>query len=273
MKPNNKKPTKVRCAVVGNRAYEPLVEGNLYLVCRRHDELGDPVYSLCTYRNGNWVPYGLEDYILNMSEFTGIPVLDEDYWVCANTAFEGIYEEQDASDTQEPKDETVQEYVERRRMEIDNEEKEALHKTMENDLLLEMEGKRTPNGMHITPSHTDMAIGRTNKTIRILMEYIQGMKDAMIDSPMIEKNWEHFKNFTNGLLDRIIDLERRVDNMPITLPYGPNTPLAPLVPASPNIPSVPPSVPGWPGSVPGWPGWPPFVTCTTGTPVSGTLKD
>lgn len=266
------KNTKVRCVAVGNIMYEPLVEGNVYLVYRKHEQTGEPTYSLCVYKNGNWIPYGLDQYIGNIQGFTGIPVMDDDYWVCANTAFADgemcniEFEEPTVEPEQEPEkhnqdedsnEETVQEYVKRRHTEIAKEEEEEHRKAKEDKMRREMAGEPIPCCMPITPSPESQAIRNLNITIEILMEYIQKMKDGIIGEPVVEQNWEHLKNFTNQLLDRILELEKRMDNMPITLPGNP-LPYQPYpyVPASPNTPLTP----GYPTppSIPEWPAWPPY---------------
>lgn len=266
------KNAKVRCVVVGNIKYEPLVEGNVYLVYRKHEQTGEPTYSLCVYKNGNWVPYGLEQCIGSIQGFVGIPVLDDDYWVCANTVFadgevcniefekptvepEPEQEPEKRNPDDDTNEETVQEYVKRRHEEIAKEEAEEQRKAKEDEMRRETAGEFIPRGMPITPSPESSAIRSLNLTIEILMEYIQKLKDGIVNEPVIEQNWEHLKNFTNGLLDRILDIERRLDNMPITLPGNP-LPYQPYTPASPNTPLTP----GYPTppSVPEWPAWPPY---------------
>ena len=83
-----------------------------------------------------------------------------------------------------------------------------------------------------------------------LMEYIQKMKDGIIDEPVMEQNWEHLKNFTDQLFDRILELEKRMDNMPIAIPCQPHVPASPYTPLTPGYPTPP--------SIPEWPAWPPY---------------
>ena len=267
----------VRCVPVGNIKYESLVEGNVYLVYRKHEQTGEPTYSLCIYKNGNWVPYGLEQYIGPL--FTGIPVMDDDYWVCANTAFaednhepESEPENQNPEDTKkEPTEETVREYVERRLEEIAKNEAEEARKAKEEEMRCEEAGGWVPQCMPITPSSESIAIKSLSCTIEILMEYIQKMKDGMVNEPVIEQNWEHLKNFTNQLLDRILELEKRMDNIPIMLPCRPYQPLSPNTPLTPGYPTSP--------SVPDYPAYPPYpygpiitYALPGGTNITSTYK-
>jgi hypothetical protein len=248
------KNVKVRCVPVGNLAYDTLVEGNTYLVYRKHIQTGEPTYSLCIYRDGYWIPYGLDDIIKSMTQFTGIPVLEDDHWVCANIAFneekptdEPEQESEKHNPDEDSNEETVQEYVKRRNNEIADEEEEEQRKAKEEKMGRKMAGEFVPRGMPITQSPESYAIRNLNRTIEILMEYIQKLKDGIIDEPVMEQNWEHLKTFTNDLCDRISELEQKVAVLQL-MPYNPYNPCTPYIPASPNTPLVPnqPSIPHWP---------------------------
>lgn len=243
------KNSKIRCVVVGNVTYEPLVEGNIYLVYRKHEQTGEPTYSLCTYENGCWIPYGIIESIKKLPWFTGVPVSDEDWWICANVAFADgeicnvTFEPPTETGDEPEKKETVQEYVQRRLDEIDKEETERARQAKEDEMKREMAGEFIPRGMPITPSPESQGIRALDRKFEILMEFIQKMYDEMIDDPVIEKNWEHIKTLTNDMLDRINELEEKVKNQPFIIPVEPISPISPITPGYPN-PN--PSVPGYP---------------------------
>lgn len=244
------KNAKIRCVVVGNMAYEPLVEGNVYLVYRKHEQTGEPTYSLCTYENGNWIPYGIAETIKKLPWFAGIPVTDEDFWVCANTAFAdgevcNVEFEQPVEDPgKDTGNETVQDFVKRRHAEIEKEKQEQRQKAEKEKMEREMHGEIIPHCMPMNPSPESQAIRKLNRTVDILMEYIQKMQDGVISEPVIEKNWEHIKKLTNDMLDRIGELEEKVKNQQF-IPY-PYIPVDPISPITPGYPNPNPSVPGYP---------------------------
>lgn len=244
------KNSKIRCVVVGNVTYEPLMEGNIYLVYRKHEQTGEPTYSLCTYENGCWIPYGIIESIKKLPWFTGVPVSDEDWWICANTAFAdgeicNITFEPPTEAGDEPENkETVQEYVQRRLDEIDKEETERARQAKEDEIKREMSGEFIPKGMPIIPSPESQGIRALDRKFEILMEFIQKMLDGMISEPVIEKNWEHIKTLTNDMLDRIHELEEKVKNQQF-IPY-PYIPVEPISPITPGYPNPNPSVPGYP---------------------------
>ena len=235
-----------RCVVVGNKAYEPLIEGNVYLVYRKHEQTGEPTYSLCTYENGNWIPYGIIESIKKLPWFVGIPVTDDDLWICVTTAFadDEASNAEVESPVEDPGNETVQDFVKRRREEIEKEECEQRQKAEKERMEREMRGEIVPHCMPITPSPESQAIRNLNRTVDILMEYIQKMQDGMISEPVIEKNWEHIKTLTNDMLDRIGELEEKVKNQQF-IPY-PYIPVDPISPITPGYPNPNPSVPGYP---------------------------
>lgn len=253
--------SKFRCVLVGNKQYDQLVNGNLYLVYRKHEQTGEPTYSLCTYENGCWIPYGIIESIKSLPWFTGIPVEDADYWIGVNELFKNIDNTEEPGEPEKQnieeeskKKETVQEYVERRRKEIEQEEQERRRKADQENFDRIRRGEYTPHSMPITPSSESQAIHELNITIGILMEYIQKMQDDIIDEPVIEKNWEHLKNFTNDMLDRIIKLEEKIGSTPFPYippvspypnPFEPITP-SPITPGNPwpYGPIVTYSVPG-----------------------------
>lgn len=241
---------RIRTAVVCNHTCDTLTEGNAYLVYRKHEQTGEPTYSLCTYENGCWIPYGIIESIKRLPWFTGVPVSDEDWWICANAAFNDelipvdIVEKTDENVGKNAGKETVQEFVERRRAEIAQEEQEQRRKADQEKFESIRRGEYTPHRMPITPSPESLKIHELNITINILMEYIQKMQDDIIDEPVIEQNWNHVKELTNDMLDRIGELEEKVKNMQfIPVPCVPVDPISPITPGYPN-PN--PSVPGYP---------------------------
>ena len=144
-----------RCVVVGNKAYEPLIEGNVYLVYRKHEQTGEPTYSLCTYENGNWIPYGIIEAIKKLPWFVGIPVTDDDLWICVTTAFadDEASNAEVESPVEDPGNETVQDFVKRRREEIEKEECEQRQKAEKERMEREMRGEIVPHCMPITPGY------------------------------------------------------------------------------------------------------------------------
>lgn len=242
---------KFRYVLVGNKQYDQLVDGKLYLVYRKHEQTGEPTYSLCTYENGCWIPYGIIESIKNLPWFTGVPVDDADYWIDVNEMFQNISnteepEEPEKQNLEEESDkkETVQEYVQRRLDEIDKEETERARQAKEDEMKREMAGEFIPRGMPITPSPESQGIRALDRKFEILMEFIQKMYDEIIDDPVIEKNWEHIKTLTNDMLDRISELEEKVKNQQF-IPY-PCIPFEPISPITPGYPNPNPSVPGYP---------------------------
>lgn len=247
--------TKVRCVPVGNIAYEPLVEGNTYLVYRKNEQTGEPTYSLCVYSNGNWIPAGLEPYIKNIPYFTGIPVTEDDYWVCANTAFaDGTVCETTIEPPVEPESPeedkhelSVKEFIDYRLVEMAVEEQEAKKKA-EQEKFEQSKHSVIPKAMPITLSPEQLQIRDLRKLVNVLIEYIEKRDNELLTEPVVEQNWEHLKKFTNELCDRICELERKVAILQLTL-----TPAQPIQPWSPNTPYVPNQP-----SVPDWPYWPPY---------------
>lgn len=232
--------TKVRCVAVGNKTYDTLVDENTYLVYRKHEQTGEPTYSLCIYRNGCWIPYGIDNFIKNMSGFVGIPVMDDDYWICANEAFDNFEtetvesvanNESEKSNSDNVKNETVQDFVKRRLMEIEMEEDENIRKVREEERERAWKGEFESISIPVSPTKNDYALKRTNQIINILMEYIQKMKDDIIDEPIIEQNWHHLKEIINELFDRIAKLESKVNELQLL----PSHPLQPYTPVSPYI--------------------------------------
>jgi hypothetical protein len=243
--------SKFRCVLVGNKQYDQLVDGNLYLVYRKHEQTGEPTYSLCTYENGCWIPYGIIESVKRLPWFTGVPVDDTDYWIGVNELFQNIDnpEEPEEPEKQNPeeeseKKETVQEYVQRRLDEIDKEETERARQAKEDEMKREMAGEFIPRGMPITPSPESQGIRALDRKFEVLMEFIQKMYDEIIDDPVIEKNWEHIKTLTNDMLDRISELEEKAKNQPF-IPF-PCIPVEPISPITPGYPNPNPSVPGYP---------------------------
>lgn len=242
------KNTKIPLALVGNNTYAKPTEGKVYLVYRKHEQTGEPTYSLCTYENGNWIPYGIIESIKKSPWFAGVPVTDEDYWICADDAFikspDDTVEETGKETSKETGKETVQEFVARRRAEIAQEEQEQRRKADQENFDRIRRGEYTPHIMPITPSPESQEIHELNITINILMEYIQKMQDDIIDEPVIEQNWNHINVLTNDMLDRIGKLEEKIKNIQfIPVPCVPTDPISPITPGFPN-PN--PSVPSWP---------------------------
>lgn len=246
---------KVRCVAVGNIKYEPLVEGNVYLVYRKHEQTGVPTYSLCVYSNGNWIPAVLEPYINNIPNFTGIPVSEDDYWVCANTAFADgtvcettIKPPVEPENSEEDKPElSVKEFIDYRLAEMAVEEQEAKKKA-EQEKFEQSKHSIIPKTMPIDLSPEQLQIRDLRKLVNVLIEYIEKRNNELLTEPVVEQNWEHLKKFTNDLCDRVAGLERKVAILQLTL-----TPAQPIQPYSPNTPYVPNQP-----SVPDWPYWPPY---------------
>lgn len=203
---------------------EPLVEDNIYLVCRKNMD-NDPTYLLCIYSNGCWVPYGLENITKTM--FTGIPIIDEDRWVCVNTMFENILTSPvDSEKSASIKNEGVHEFMIRRIAEMCDDMKDN-HTNKNNNMIQSWEG---PLNIY--------------RIIDIMLEYIDKLDKKTIPDHILEKNWEHLKNFTNKLCDRICELERKINNITIIndlqkspSPYIPTDP-SPVSPY-PSTPSIP----------------------------------
>lgn len=178
-----------RCVTVGNTKHNQLTEGKLYLVYRRHEQTGEPTYSLCVYRDGCWIPYGIDHILNNLPGFTGIPVTDTDYWIEVGAIFQSVdkpAEEPEKPETQgpdeEPEIDEVHAYVERR--------------------LYEMENKCTER------------YSKINKRLGIMMGYIHSLKDDVANGHGAVRNCEYFKNITDELLDRVIRLEEKLSCMP-----------------------------------------------------------
>ena len=246
------KNTKIPLALVGNNAYDKPIEGKVYLVYRKHEQPGEPTYSLCTYENGNWIPYGIIESIKKLPWFVGVPVTDEDYWICADDAFiksqgdtvEETGKETDEETGKETRKETLEEFVARRREEIDREEQEQRRAEDQEKFERIRRGEYIPHSMPITPSPESLKIHDLNITIIILMEYIQKMQDDIIVEPVIEQNWNHVKELTNDMLDRISELEEKVKNIQF-IPV-PCVPVDPISPITPGYPTSSPSIPGYP---------------------------
>ena len=98
------------------------------------------------------------------------------------------------------------------------------------------------HAMPLDPDPGRVDLDRLKKDFKYALEYIDLLEKKIATKPVMEQNWEHLKNFTNQLLDRILELEKKMANIPITLPYSPYTPLQPVCP--PLIPE--------------WPAWPPY---------------
>lgn len=178
-----------RCITVGNTKHNQLAEGKLYLVYRRHEQTGEPTYSLCVYRDGCWIPYGIDHILNNLPGFTGIPVTDTDYWIEVGAIFQSVdkpAEEPEKLETQGPEEEPeideVHAYVERR--------------------LYEMENKCTER------------YSKINKRLGIMMGYIHSLKDDVANGHGAVRNGEYFKNIADELLDRVIRLEEKLSCMP-----------------------------------------------------------
>lgn len=83
--------------------------------------------------------------------------------------------------------------------------------------------------------------------------------------------YSYLMNFINELRNRIVTLEKRMDNIPITLPYPPASPNTPLQPGYPYVPACPPSIPEWPQ----WPPYGPIISYSfhSGSNTSSTIID
>lgn len=178
-----------RCVTVGNTKHNQLTEGKLYLVYRKHEQTGEPTYSLCVHRDGCWIPYGIDHILNNLPGFTGIPVTDTDYWIEVGALFQNVdtpAEEPEKPETQGPEEEPeideVHAYVERR--------------------LYEMENKCTER------------YSKINRRLGIMMGYIHSLKDDVANGHGAVRNGEYLKTITDELLDRVIRLEEKLSCMP-----------------------------------------------------------
>lgn len=228
----------LKCALVFTPQAGKPEDGKTYLVYRPNVDTGEPTYSICICKNGNWIPQSIAQF--NITGFTGIPIAEDDQWICCEDAFltkpeDMEYPVDDISKdlTKDPNDiEQLSKYVERRLGEF---------------------GKGLP-------------LSRLERIVELVIEYID---DKLIQGPVVEQNWEHLKVFTNGLCDRICTLEQKISELQLHInPFQPVQPYPPYQP----YPAIP-TTPEWPGT-PSWPlgpivtyvthtGMPPFVPGST----------
>lgn len=232
----------LKCALVFTPQAGKPEDGKTYLVYRPNVDTGEPTYSICICKNGNWIPQSIAQF--NITGFIGIPVAEDDQWICCEDAFltkpeDMAHPVDDISEdiTKDPNDiEQLSKYVERRLEESGNE----------------------LNGL-----------SRIERIMMLVMEYID---DKLIQGPVVEQNWMHLKEFTNDLCDRICKLEQKIAELQLYInPFQPGQPYPPYQPYQP-YPAIP-TTPEWPGT-PSWPlgpivtyvthtGMPPFVPGST----------
>ena len=229
---------RFEAAVIGDAAHMTLEEGKKYLVYRKNPETGEPTYSICIYRNGGWVPEVFVE--MNIMGFTAFPILPEDKFIDLDQAFKVNQVKKSDKKQPEIKEPDVNtmscsEYVNTRAKQHELEDKQHFKELIE---------RYKQDGLPVPKLDPDMkSFIFNNDKVNSIIDYID---KRMVDGPMIEKNWEHLKNFTNEILNRVIELEKTVENMP--------RPLIPL--GDPGIfpdqigPCFPPSCPQYPEDLP-----------------------
>jgi hypothetical protein len=229
--------------------------GHKYVVYRKHETTGEPTYSICVCKDDMWIPEIFFSGVFPSSigipiKEVGVPIVDEDEWIDLETAFQ-TYEKkpavQDVTPAEESKnkepevtDMTCREYLQYC---VDKREAEELKQKVDNKGIKNSIHKAMP----LEPDPNRDAIKRINERLDDIVEYID---KRFLDNPAIEQNWKHIKDFTNSLLDRILELEKRVPYVIPDIPLVPNqpyqpytpypaTPINPITPWYPTTPSVP----------------------------------
>ena len=241
--------TKVPVLIVGNKQYQPLVDGHKYLVYRNMGYNVEPSFSICTYKEGSWVPEIINYIIAGVlginHEIKPVPVEDRDWYIDLFDFVKTTKSQEPAlHDTIKAKPEepdvntlSLYEFIEKR---IVMYREKLAHEAEENERL-RREAER--DGVETAPAEPNPMKEQLDE-LNLKIDTIIGWLDAnLIDGPTLDRNWEHIKTLTNDILDRLIILEQGRS-------LWPNIPMQPMYP-EPQTPVQP-----YPGP------WGPVITYT-----------
>ncbi len=229
--------TKVPVIIVGNKQYQPLVEGHKYLIYRNMGDNVEPSFSICIYKEGLWVPEPISYIIAGIlginHDINPVPVEDRDWYidlfdfVKTTKPQEHVSHDTIKAKSEEPDVNTfsLYEFIEKR---IDMYREKLAHEAEENERLRK---EAEHHGVETTPVEPNPMKEQLDE-LNLKIDTIIGWLDAnLIDGPTLDRNWEHIKTLTNDILDRLATLEQgRL--------LWPNTPLCPGYP-EPQTPIQP----------------------------------